>query len=94
MLHKNQFFVLAGTGALLLIPLIGMQFSNEINWSAFDFIVMGALLLGLGFTIEFIFRKIQNKTYKLSLLVLLVIVFLLIWIELAVGLFNSPFAGS
>ncbi|WP_136666962.1 hypothetical protein [Flavobacterium sp. H122] len=94
MLNKNQFFVLAGTCFLLLIPLIGMQFTNEVNWSVFDFILMGALLLGLGFTSEFIFRKITHKTYKLGLIVLLVIVFLLIWVELAVGLFNSPFAGS
>lgn len=94
MLHKNQLFVLAATAIVLLIPLIGMQFTNEINWSAFDFILMGSLLLGLGLTSEFIFRKLKNKTYKLGLIVLLVIVFLLIWIELAVGIFNSPFAGS
>lgn len=94
MLHKNQLFVLAVTVILLLIPLIGMQFTNEINWSTFDFILMGTLLLGLGLTSELIFRKLKNKTYKLGLIVLLVIVFLLIWIELAVGIFNSPFAGS
>jgi hypothetical protein len=94
MLHKNQIFVLAVTAILLLIPLIGMQFTNEINWSTFDFILMGTLLLGLGLTSELIFRKLKNKTYKLGLIVLLVIVFLLIWIELAVGIFNSPFAGS
>lgn len=94
MLHKNQLFVLAVTAILLLIPLIGMQFTNEINWSTFDFILMGTLLLGLGLTSELIFRKLKNKTYKLGLIVLLVIVFLLIWIELAVGIFNSPFAGS
>lgn len=94
MLNKNQLFVLGGTCLLLLIPLIGMQFTSEINWSLSDFIAMGILLLTLGFTCEFVFRKITNKTYKLGLIALLVIVFLLIWIELAVGIFNSPFAGS
>lgn len=94
MLNKNQLFVLGGTCLLLLIPLIGMQFTSEINWSLSDFIAMGILLLGLGFTCEFVFRKITNKTYKLGLIALIVIVFLLIWIELAVGIFNSPFAGS
>lgn len=94
MLNKNQLFVLGGTCLLLLIPLIGMQFTSEINWSLSDFIAMGILLLGLGFTCEFIFRKITNKTYKLGLIALIVIVFLLIWIELAVGIFNSSFAGS
>lgn len=94
MLHKNQLFIVASTFVLLLIPFIGMQFTNEVLWSAFDFVVMGTLLLGFGLTAEFIFRKLKNKTYKLGWIVFLVIVFLLIWIELAVGIFNSPFAGS
>lgn len=94
MLNKNQLFVLGGTCLLLLIPLIGMQFTSEINWSLSDFIAMGILLLGLGFTCEFVFRKITNKTYKLGLIALVVIVFLLLWIEMAVGIFNSPIAGS
>ena len=94
MLNKNQLFVLGGTCLLLLIPLIGMKFTSEINWSLSDFIAMGILLLALGFTCEFVFRKISNKTFRLGLIALLVIVFLLIWIELAVGIFNSPFAGS
>lgn len=94
MLNKNQLLVLGGTVLLLLIPLIGMQFTSEINWSLSDFIAMGILLLGLGFTCEFVFRKITNKTYKLGLIALIAIVFLLIWVELAVGIFNSPFAGS
>lgn len=94
MLNKNQLFVLGGTCLLLLIQLIGMLFTSEINWSLGDFIVMGILLSGLGFICEFIFRKITNKTYKIGLFALIVIVFLLIWVELAVGIFNSPFAGS
>lgn len=94
MLNKNQLFVLGGTCLLLLIQLIGMLFTSEINWSLGDFIVMGILLSGLGFICEFVFRRISNKAYKLTLIASLVIIFLLIWIELAVGIFNSPFAGS
>ncbi len=94
MLNKKQLYVIGATGLLLLIPLIGMQFTSEINWSIADFILMGFLLLSLGFAIEFISRKISNKTNKLVMIAVFVIVFLLIWIELAVGIFNSPFAGS
>lgn len=94
MLNKNQLYVIGATLLLLLIPLIGMQFTSEINWSIGDFIIIGTLILSLGFATEFISRKISNKTYKLAMIAIFVIVFLLIWIELAVGIFNSPFAGS
>lgn len=94
MLHKNQLIIFAGTFILLLVPLLGMQFSNEINWSLFDFVIMGTLLLTLGLSIDFIFRKIKSKTVKIGWIIFLVIVFLLLCIELAVGLFNSPIAGS
>ena len=94
MLHKNQLIIFAGTFILLLVPLLGMQFSNEINWSLFDFVIMGTLLWTLGLSIDFIFRKIKSKTVKIGWIIFLVIVFLLLCIELAVGLFNSPIAGS
>ena len=29
--------------SLLLIPLTAMQFTNEVQWSLFDFVIMGAL---------------------------------------------------
>lgn len=79
---------------LLLIPLIAMQYTTEVNWSVFDFIIMGGLLSIIGFSCEFIYRKITNPKIKISLIISLFILFLLIWAELAVGIFNSPIAGS
>lgn len=79
---------------LLLIPLVAMQFSTEVNWSFFDFIVVGTMLFSLGLTLNFIIKKIKSQKLKLALLVLTLIAFLLLWIELAVGIFNSPFAGT
>lgn len=79
---------------LLLIPLIVMQFTNEVNWTVFDFIIMGGLLSIIGFSCELMYRKITNPKIKISLIISLLILFLLIWAELAVGIFNSPIAGS
>jgi hypothetical protein len=79
---------------LLLIPLVGMVFSDQVNWSVFDFVVMGILLLSLGFGINLIMTKIKNRRIQLIPIVILIVVFLLIWAELAVGVFGSPFAGS
>lgn len=79
---------------LLLIPLVMMQFTNEVNWSAFDFLVAGVLLLGTGFMIELVIRKTKNLKYRVALLILIILVLILVWIELAVGVFGTPLSGS
>lgn len=35
--------ILSAAAILLLIPLIAMQFTNEVDWNAFDFAIMGIL---------------------------------------------------
>ena len=79
---------------ILIIPLAGMAFTDEFNWSLFDFIIMGALLLALGIGIQFIRHRIKQPKKRILLIGLLMVLFLIIWIELAVGIFGTPFAGS
>ncbi len=67
--------------------------SNEFNWSLFDFLVAGAIILFTVLMIILIVRKVQ-KRFRLLALAALVIVMSLIWVELAVGIFGTPFAGS
>ncbi len=79
---------------LLLIPFTAMQFTNEVNWTAFDFVVAGILLLGTGLLVELVMRKLTNKNYQIAAIAVLLAVLFLVWAELAVGIFGSPFAGS
>jgi len=74
--------------AILLIPLIAMQFTDEVNWSLFDFLIMGGMLFGTGLLILWIWNSVKNKTYRCLLIAFLLIGFLLIWAELAVGIFG------
>ena len=74
---------------LLLIPLI-FQFP----WTLSDFVIGGFLLFVLGLGIELVRSKVQNKNKRYALLALVLFTFVLIWAELAVGLFGTPFAGS
>ncbi|MGB7842196.1 MAG: hypothetical protein WBL21_05355 [Salinimicrobium sp.] len=85
------FFVATG---LLLLPLIAMQFTDEVNWSAFDFLVMGILLFGTGLTLEFVMKKVKSSKIKYLIYGIILLAFFLIWAELAVGIFGTPFAGS
>ena len=79
---------------LLSIPLIAMQYSDEVDWSAMDFVIMGALLLGVGLMIDLILRKIRTRSARVYLIIGLIVLFLLVWVELAVGIFGTPFAGD
>ncbi|MFD2200932.1 hypothetical protein [Shivajiella indica] len=79
---------------LLLAPLIFMQFTEEVKWSFMDFVKMGALLLGLALLVELIFRKIQRIQHRIILVAMVLILFFLIWAELAVGIFGTSFAGN
>ncbi len=79
--------------SLLCIPALGMVFSNQVVWSPFDFLVMGFLLFAMGFSIQYLRFKGLKKKLFWRYLSLLIIVFLLLWAELAVGIFGSPLAG-
>lgn len=94
MISKRIQILLIGIISVLAIPAIAMQFTSEVNWDLADFVIMGTLLLGVGLTGEFILRKTTHKRDRIVLLVGLFVLLLVIWAELAVGIFNSPFAGS
>jgi hypothetical protein len=71
-----------------------MQFTDEVNWTLPDFVVAGVLLLGTGFMCELVMRKVNKIKYRIAICVALLAVLLLIWLELAVGIFGTQFAGS
>ena len=79
--------------SLLFIPLIAMELTDQVSWTLFDFLIMSALLLSLGFGIELILRKNKSIQKRLVFIVLLILLFLATWAELAIGIFGTPFAG-
>ena len=81
-------------GLLLTIPLTAMQFTDEVEWSLYDFIIMGILLSVSGLSGVLVSKKVNSYPHRIFLLVIIIIIFLLIWAELAVGIFGSQFAGS
>mgnify|MGYP003609269702 CR=1 FL=1 len=80
--------------AILAIPFIAMQFTTEVKWDFSDFLIMGILLFATAFCIDFILRKIPENGKRFFFIAISLIVLLLIWAELAVGIFGTPFAGS
>lgn len=90
MKNKNIATIIVGTALILIIPLAVMQFNPEVDWSLFDFIIAGILLLGTGFSYEFLSRNMKTVPHRLALGILLVLLLFIIWADLAVGIFNIP----
>ncbi len=94
MKNKRLFIILITIPLLLLIPFIAMQFTNEVNWSVSDFAIMGSIMLITGLVCDLILKKVKSLKYRLLICSVVLILFLLLWAELAVGIFGSPIAGS
>jgi len=92
--NKRLIGIVLTVALLLLIPLIAMQFTDEVNWTLSDFVVAGVLLLGTGLVCELVMRKVNKIRYRIAIIVAILAALLIIWLELAVGIFGTPFAGS
>lgn len=92
-LTRYQWILLAAA-CILSLPAILMPFTEQVNWGVMDFIVGGILLFGTGTLVEFALRSRLSARSKMALAAVLILGLLLIWAELAVGLFGTFFAGS
>lgn len=95
MTQKQKTTVIYAVPAILMgIAVLGNLFSKEFSWSSSDFLIAGVLLFGSAMIVDLIRRIVKNKTYKILLCIVVLLVLILTWMELAAGLFGTPFAGS
>ena len=89
MKNKRLIGIVLAVGLLLLIASIA-----RFPWSRFDFVVAGVLLLGTGLICELVLRMVKRPVYRIAIFAAILGALALVWIELAVGLFGTPVAGS
>ena len=87
------FWPAIATAVLLSIPLIGGFVSEEVNWSAFEFLIGGSLIFVVS-TVEMLLWRSLPKKGRWPVMLLLMLLFAILWAEMAVGIFGSPLAGS
>ena len=80
--------------ALLLIPLIAMNYSDEVHWTLIDFVIMGVLLLVAGMWTQRVVKRVKSFPRRATYIIFVILLFLLVWAELAVGIFGTPLAGN
>ncbi len=74
--------------ALLLVPLALMQVTQEVNWGPMDFVVMGAMLFITGSVIIIAYYHMSRNNFRV-IAVSAVLLFLWLWVELAVGMLTD-----
>lgn len=79
---------------LMITAFFANLFVEGWNWSPFDFAMAAVLLFGTAFFINLVIRSKKPLLSKLMICFIILLLLSLIWIELAVGIFGTPFAGS
>ena len=87
-MRQNSVFIwiALATGAILLIPLIAMQFTTEVSWDETDFTVMGSLLFGSAGLFVLAARRAPRRR-RVLIGSMFIAAFVYLWAELAVGVF-------
>ena len=94
MQNKRIIGVMLAIAFLLLLNLSAMLFAGEMKWSLFDFVAAGVLMFGAALMFELVMRKVSKIGYRIAVFAALLAAFLLIWVEIAVGIFGTRFAGN
>jgi ABC-type polysaccharide/polyol phosphate export permease len=77
----------------LVIPAVAMLFTSEVKWGTMDFIIGFTLLFLISFFVQWLYAKLPSK-YRFYAIAVAIILFILLWMEIAVGLFDTPIAGN
>ena len=74
---------------LLLVPLVAMRFTDEVDWTASDFLFAGVLFGSVGLAFELIVRTSGSLAYRLGAALALLAALLTVWVNAAVGMIGS-----
>lgn len=88
-LGKSLLTVAAVTAAILMIPLVAMQFTSEVVWTGSDFIVAGVLLAFTGLVLVTALSRLRTTKSRLIAASIVGLGFVYCWAELAVGIFTN-----
>jgi len=75
-------------GLLLMLPAVAMLFTGEFAWGLEDFAAAAMLIGGLGLAVELAVRLLRTPAQRYSAISGALVVALVVWAELAVGLFD------
>ena len=73
-------------GVLLILPAIAMIFTDEVRWTATDFIAAAAVFAFVGCAIELSVRFVDQSVIRMALICGVLLAALAIWADGAIGI--------
>ena len=86
---RMRWVVWGGACLLLMLPLVAMQFTGEVNWTLSDFVVMGVMLGLVCVSFEIAVRVARTNAYVVAAGIAVAAAFLMTWANLAVGIIGN-----
>lgn len=87
--QKNILHTTLLTACAFILPLVGNRVSDEFNWTVFDFVIWGMLVFGAGLTYQLLVSRTAGVAFKAAAGIAVMTAFLLVWINLAVGIIGD-----
>ncbi|MFN4019264.1 MAG: hypothetical protein ACK4IC_01970 [Erythrobacter sp.] len=85
---RSRWVSAALVAGLAAFPVIGSLVSREFSWDAADFALWAVMLAGLAGALMLVPRLVRTSAGLALGLIAVVLGFLLLWAELAVGIFD------
>lgn len=74
---------------ILMIPAVAMLFTDQVKWGPASFVLIGAMLFSVCGAIDLAARTTRDPAFRTGVGIAAVTAFLLIWINLAVGIIGN-----
>lgn len=87
--HRIRIAAWSIAGLLLLAPLVAMQFTPEVAWTPGDFLFAAIMFGTVGLGVELAVRATHDWSYRGGVMIAVAAAFLIVWINLAVGIIGS-----
>ncbi|MBS0480306.1 MAG: hypothetical protein JSR79_13555, partial [Proteobacteria bacterium] len=87
--RKWSILIWSAAVGLILLPFVAMRFTTEVNWTATDFVLAGVMIGGSCIVLELALRLTRNWAYRGGVALALAAIFLLVWINGAVGIIGD-----
>ena len=87
--NKYLLGILLVPSFILLVPLVAMQFTTEVNWTLSDFVFAWVIMAGTGLAYRLVTRQAANLAYRFAAGLALAAAFMVVWGNLAVGFIGS-----